>query len=67
MSAAESIKALQKMREKGMVRTQLSDADTKKAKELSLEIAEEWKKKSPMSEKIIDSMINYLKQTGSIE
>ena len=67
MSAAESIKALQKMKEKGMVRTQLSDADMKKAKKLSLQVAEEWKKKSPMSARIIDSMINYLKLTGSIE
>ncbi len=67
MSEAESIKALQKMKEKGLIQTQLSDADMKKAKDLSFKIAEEWKKKSPMSAKIIDSMINYLKQTGSID
>lgn len=65
-STAESLKALQKMKDKGLVITQLSDADMKKARQLSLEIANEWKKKSPMSAKVIDSIIDYLKLSGAI-
>jgi TRAP-type mannitol/chloroaromatic compound transport system substrate-binding protein len=65
-SQAESLKALQKMIDAGIEQTQLSDADMKKAKEISLEIAEEWKGKSEMSAKIIDSIISFLKLKGSI-
>ena len=39
----------------------------KKAKQLSLEVALDWKKKSPMSEKMIDSIISYLKLKGSLQ
>lgn len=67
MSMAESAKALKKMTDAGLVHTKLSADDMKKAKAYSLEIAQEWRKKSPMSEKVIDSIINYLKLTGSIQ
>jgi TRAP-type mannitol/chloroaromatic compound transport system substrate-binding protein len=67
MSTAESLKALKKMKEAGIEQTQLSDADMKKAKQLSLEVALDWKKKSPMSEKMIDSIISYLKLKGSLQ
>lgn len=66
MSTAESLKALKRMIKAGLVHTQLSDADMKKAKQLSLEVALDWKKKSPMSEKVIDSILNYLKLKGSL-
>jgi len=66
-SKAESIITLQKMLDAGLVHTQLSDADMKKAKQMSLQIAKKWKEKSPMSEKIIDSIFNYLKTAKKIE
>jgi TRAP-type mannitol/chloroaromatic compound transport system substrate-binding protein len=66
MSAAESITTLKKMTDYGLVHTKLSDTDMKKAKEMSLEVAQEWKKKSPMSAKLIDSIINYLQLSGSL-
>lgn len=67
MSQAESIKALKTMIDAGLVQTRLSDDDMKKAKALSLEVAQEWKTKSPMSAEIIDSIIDYLRLKGSIE
>ena len=66
-SAAESTRALANMKKKGLVHTQLSAEDMAKAKQLSLEVAEEWKKKSAMSAKIIDSILDYLRLKGSIE
>jgi TRAP-type mannitol/chloroaromatic compound transport system substrate-binding protein len=67
MSQAESIKALKAMTDAGLVHTRLSDDDMKKAKALSLEVADEWKTKSPMSAEIIDSITGYLRLKGSIE
>ena len=67
MSKAESLRALEKMKKAGVEQTQLSSADMKKAKQLSLEVALEWKKKSPMSEKVIDSIISYLNLKGSLQ
>ena len=55
------------MKEAGIEQTQLSDADMKKAKQISLEVALDWKKKSPMSAKVVDSIINYLKLKGSLQ
>lgn len=66
MSAAESITTLKKMTDYGLVHTKLSDADMKKAKEMSLEVAQEWKKKSPMSARIIDSILDYLKKSDAL-
>lgn len=65
-STAESLKALQKMKERGLVITQLSAEDMEKAKQLSLQIANKWKTKSAMSAKVIDSITDYLKLTGAI-
>ena len=62
-----STRALANMKKKGLVHTQLSAEDMAKAKQLSLEVAEEWKKKSDMSAKIIDSILDYLRLKGSIE
>jgi TRAP-type mannitol/chloroaromatic compound transport system substrate-binding protein len=67
MSDAESIKALQKMKEKGLVQTTLSSEDMKKAKDISLEIAHEWGQKSEMSGKIIDSILSFLRLKGTVE
>jgi hypothetical protein len=55
------------MTDAGLVHTQLSDADMKKAKALSLEVAQEWKTKSPMSAEIIDSITDFLRLKGSLE
>jgi len=67
MSAAESITTLKKMTDKGLVHCTLSDADMKKARDLSLEVAMEWRKKSPMAEKVVDSIINFLKISGALK
>jgi TRAP-type mannitol/chloroaromatic compound transport system substrate-binding protein len=67
MSTAESLKALEKIKQAGVEQTQLSDADMKKAKQISLEVALDWKKKSPMSAKVVDSIISYLKLKGSLQ
>ncbi|MBI9091049.1 MAG: TRAP transporter substrate-binding protein DctP [Desulfobacterium sp.] len=66
MSSAESTRALKKMTDKGLVHTRLSDADMAKARAISLGVANDWKKKSPMSEKIINSILDYLRLKGSI-
>lgn len=66
-SAAESEKALKNMKEKGLVHTRLSAEDMQAARKISLEIANDWKKKSPMSARIIDSILDYLRLKGSIE
>ncbi|SDP32626.1 TRAP transporter substrate-binding protein DctP [Desulforhopalus singaporensis] len=67
MSTAESIKALKTMTDKGLVHTTLSPADMAQARAYSLEIAKAWKTKSPMSGKIIDSILDYLRLKGSIQ
>lgn len=66
-SVAESEKALKNMKEKGLVHTHLSSEDMLEAKKISLEIADDWKQKSPMSARIIDSILDYLRLKGSIE
>jgi len=66
-SAAADYPALKKMVEKGLVHIRLSNEDYKKAKELSLEVALEYKKKSPLANEVITSIINYLKLTGKLK
>lgn len=66
-SRAESFRALQKMKEAGLKHIQLSDQDLAKARRMALEVADEWKGKSEMSAKIIDSILAYLKLSGSIQ
>jgi len=67
MSGALDIKTLPKMIQKGLVHTTLSAEDMKKAKEMSLEIVLNYKKKSPWSDKIITSIIDYLRLSGRIK
>ena len=67
MSAAADYKALQVIKQKGLEITQLSSADMLKARQLSLEVAEEYKKKSPLAKETIDSIENFLKMTGKIQ
>jgi len=66
MSVAESIITLKKMTDYGLVHTKLSSEDMKKAKEISTEIAKEWRKKSPMAEKMINSILDYLEKAGEL-
>jgi TRAP-type mannitol/chloroaromatic compound transport system substrate-binding protein len=66
-SAAESELALKNMKDKGLTHTRLSNEDMDAAKQIALEIAKEWREKSPMSAKMIDSILNYLRVKGSIE
>jgi TRAP-type mannitol/chloroaromatic compound transport system substrate-binding protein len=66
-SVAESEKALKNMKDKGSVHTRLSAADMAEARQISLAVANDWKQKSPMSARIIDSILDYLRLKGSIE
>ena len=67
MSAAADYKALQVIKQKGLEITQLSSADMLKARQLSLEVAEEYKKKSPLAKETLDSIENFLRMTGKIQ
>jgi TRAP-type mannitol/chloroaromatic compound transport system substrate-binding protein len=66
-SAAADYDALKKMIARGMIHTQLPPEDMKKVKALSLEVALEYKKKSPLADEVITSIINYLKITGKLK
>ncbi len=66
-TAAADYGALEKMKEKGLVHTQLSEEDMAKVKRMSLEVAMEYKKKSPLADEVITSIINYLKLTGKLD
>jgi TRAP-type mannitol/chloroaromatic compound transport system substrate-binding protein len=66
-SAAESEVALKNMKDKGLIHTRLSNEDMDAAKQIALEIAKDWREKSPMSAKMIDSILNYLTIKGSID
>jgi TRAP-type mannitol/chloroaromatic compound transport system substrate-binding protein len=66
-SQAESIRALKKMTDAGMVHTKLSEADMKQARAMALKVAGQWKEKSEMSARMIDSIVDFLKLKGSLE
>ncbi len=67
MGEAESIKAMKKMKEKGLTFTELPPEEWKKATKLSWDVAEAYKKKSPLANEAITSVINYLKQLGKLD
>jgi TRAP-type mannitol/chloroaromatic compound transport system substrate-binding protein len=67
MGEAESIKTMRKMKDKGLTHTQLSPEEWKNATKLSWDVAEGYRKKSPLANEIITSVVNYLKQTGKLE
>jgi len=67
MSAVADQEALKKMIAKGLEHTRLSAADMEKAKKLSLEVALEYKKKSPLADRVVTSIIDYLKVTGKLK
>ena len=66
-SNAESLTRLKEMTDRGLVHTYFSESEMAKAQALAKEVALDWGKKSPMSGKIVDSIVNYLKLTGSLE
>ncbi len=55
------------IKKKGLVITQLSEADMEKAKALSLEVALEYSKKSELSAEVINSILNFLRAGGKIK
>jgi TRAP-type mannitol/chloroaromatic compound transport system substrate-binding protein len=67
MSAVADNDALKKMVAKGLEHNQLSPADMEKVKKLSMEVALEYKKKSPLSDQVISSIIDFLKVTGKVK
>jgi hypothetical protein len=67
MSAASDIDALKTCLAKGMERTQLSAEDMEKAREISVQVAMEYKQKSPLSDKVITSILDYLKKAGKLK
>ncbi|GAB4255691.1 MAG: TRAP transporter substrate-binding protein DctP [Deferrisomatales bacterium] len=66
LSAAGDIRALNQIKEKGLTQTRLSEQDMRKVRLLSAEIAEEYRKKSPLADRVIQSIFDYLKATGEI-
>jgi TRAP-type mannitol/chloroaromatic compound transport system substrate-binding protein len=67
MGRAESVDRLQKMLKLGLEQTTLSEGDMKKAREIAVANALEWRSKSDMSKRIIDSIVDYLKKTGVVK
>jgi TRAP-type mannitol/chloroaromatic compound transport system substrate-binding protein len=67
MGRAESVDRLQKMLKRGLVVTTLSASDMEKARKIAVANAIEWRKKSDMSKRMIDSILDYLKKTGVVE
>ena len=66
-SAASDYEYLEKMKAYGLEHTQLSRADFETARQMGIEIAEEWKSQSPLSNEVISSVFDYLKITGKIK
>ena len=67
MGRAESVDRLQKMLKLGLEQTILPDGDMKKAREIAVANALEWRNKSDMSKRMIDSILDYLKKTGEVK
>ena len=59
--------ALTKIKAKGLVHTQLSAEDNAKIRQISLQVTEAYKTKSPLADKAITSIVNYLKLTGTLK
>jgi len=65
--AAADHESLAKMTDYGLEHCVLSAADMAKVRAMGVEIAKEWKAKSPMCDAIITSVIDYLTVTGQLE
>ena len=66
LSAAQDYKALADIKKKGLTISTLSEADMLKVRQLSLEVAQEYAKKSELSKEVIESIIAFLKMGGKI-
>jgi TRAP-type mannitol/chloroaromatic compound transport system substrate-binding protein len=64
---AEDVKALQHLKDKGIVHTRLTEEEFAKARQVSLEVIKEFRDKSPMTQKVVDSAIDYYKKRGIID
>jgi hypothetical protein len=51
----------------GIVVTTLSASDMEKARKIAVKDAIEWRGKSEMSKRMIDSILDYLRKTGVVE
>jgi hypothetical protein len=51
----------------GLEQTTLPEGDMKKAREIAVANAIEWRNKSDMSKRMIDSILDYLKKTGVVK
>ena len=67
MGRAESVDRLQKMIQRGLVVTTLPASDMEKARKIAVKNAIEWRGKSDMSKRMIDSILDYLRKTGVVE
>lgn len=66
LSAASDYRALAKIKKSGLTITRLSDEDMEKARQLSMEVALEYARKSELSKEVIDSILAFLKMGGKI-
>lgn len=64
--AAADYETLNKIIEAGLVHTELSTADKAKVHNMGLEVAQEWRTKSPLSEAVIASWFDYLNYIGKM-
>jgi len=67
MGASADWKALENMKKKGLIHQQLPPAEMEKARKIAYDVAMEYKKKSALSDEVITSVVNYLKQIGRIK
>lgn len=67
LSAAADVKALDVIREKGLVMTQLSAEDMAKVREMSVDVAKEYMGKSELSREVLQSILDFLKKEGKIQ
>ncbi|MCG8376636.1 MAG: TRAP transporter substrate-binding protein DctP, partial [Chlorobiales bacterium] len=67
LSAASDYKALETVKAKGLEITTLSPAEMEQARQMSMEVALEYKEKSPLADEVLTSILDFLKTTGKIE
>jgi TRAP-type mannitol/chloroaromatic compound transport system substrate-binding protein len=64
---AKDFETIENMKAMGIEHTQLSAADFEEVRGMSMEVAQDYKAKSPLSAKVIDSMLNFMRYIGELE
>jgi len=64
--AVDSYKAIEEMKAKGVTQCVWSDEELTKARKIAQGVWEDWAKKSPLCQKVYDSVTSYLKMIGKL-